>query len=71
MQKRQWRWLRRLSITSTCLDVDSKPIHDGIELLLRGKISLLEYRKWDRILSGNLVIRIDHEPGEKLSKESG
>ena len=51
--------------------VDSKSIHDRIELLLRSKVPLLEYREWGGILPGSFVVHIDHEPGEELSDESG
>lgn len=47
--------------------VDGKPIHDGVELLLRGEEPLLEYREWGGIVSGSLVVHVDHEPSEKLS----
>ena len=51
--------------------MDSKPVHDRIELLLRSEVPLLEYRERSGILPGSFVVHIDHEPGEELSDESG
>ena len=52
-------------------EVDSKPVHDRIELLLGGEVSLLEYRERGGVLSGSLVVHVDHEPSEELFDESG
>jgi len=52
-------------------EMDSKPVHDRIELLLRGEVPLLEHRERGGILSGSFVVHVDHEPGEELSDDSG
>jgi len=51
--------------------MDSESVHDRIDLLLRCEVPLLEDRERGRILSGGLVIHVDHEPGEKLWEVSG
>lgn len=52
-------------------EMDSKPVHDRIKLLLRGEVPLLEYRERRGIVSGSFVVHVDHEPGEELLDESG
>ena len=51
--------------------VNSKPVHDRVELLLRSEVPLLEYREWGGIFPSSFVVHVDHEPGEELSDDSG